>query len=115
MILLCWRRKYTSELDKRRLAKAIGRIIPILLELRKTMKEVSKNIEVNSQLILKQGAAAKPRERNKTTARARDPEVPCNSILTNGASGVKSSGGKKCQIINTGYFNRFLSSIEELS
>ena len=53
MIILCWGRKYTSELDKRRLARAIGRIIPMVVEWHKTVTRISKDIQVDSQLILK--------------------------------------------------------------
>ncbi len=53
MILLCWRRKCTSELDKRRLAKAIGQVIPILIKLHKAITAISKNIKVETRLILK--------------------------------------------------------------
>jgi len=53
MIILCWARKYTSELDKHRLAKAIGRIIPIIVEWHKAIRATSKNIKVETRLILK--------------------------------------------------------------
>jgi len=53
MITLCWGRKCTTESDKRRLAKAIGRIIPIIVKWHKTVRAVSKNIEVETRLILK--------------------------------------------------------------
>ena len=53
MITLSWRRKYTNELDKRRLAKAIGRIVPMIVEWHKTVRAISKNIKVETQLILK--------------------------------------------------------------
>lgn len=53
VITLYWRRKYTSELDKRRLAKAIGRIIPVIVEWHKAMRAISKNIKVETRLILK--------------------------------------------------------------
>ena len=52
MITLCWGRKYTSELDKRRLARAIGRIIPMVVEWHKAAA-ISKNIKVETRLILK--------------------------------------------------------------
>jgi len=53
MITLCWGRKCTSELDKRTLAKAIGLIIPIIVEWHKAVRAVSKNIKVETRLILK--------------------------------------------------------------
>lgn len=53
MITLCWRRKYTSELDKRRLAKAIGQVIPMVLEWHKAAAAISRNIKVETRLILK--------------------------------------------------------------
>lgn len=53
MITLCWWRKYTSELDKRRLAKAIGRIIPMVVEWHKAAGAISKNVKVETRLILK--------------------------------------------------------------
>lgn len=53
MIILCWRREYARELDKHRLAKAIGRIIPLIVEWHKAMRAISKNIEVETRLILK--------------------------------------------------------------
>jgi len=53
MILLCWKRKYASKLDKRRPTNAIGQIIPMLLKSHKAMTEVSKNIKVETRLILK--------------------------------------------------------------
>jgi len=53
MILLCWRRKYTSKLDKRRLAKAIGQIIPMLPKLHKDITAISKNVKIETRLILK--------------------------------------------------------------
>ena len=95
MILLCWRRNYTSELDKHKLVETIGQLIPIILESHKAIAAVSKNIKVETQLILEQGAVAMPRERNKATARTQDPEVLCSPILTNRTSGVKNSGGEK--------------------
>ena len=52
MITLCWRTKCTSELDKRRLAKTIGRIIPLIVEWHKTAAAISKNIKVEIWLIL---------------------------------------------------------------
>ena len=53
MITLYWRRKCPSELDKRGLAKAIGRIIPMVVECHKAVTRISKDIKVDSQLILK--------------------------------------------------------------
>ena len=53
MITLSWRRKYTSELDKRRFAKAIGRIVPMIVEWHKAAAAISKNIKVETRLILK--------------------------------------------------------------
>lgn len=53
MITLCWSRKHTSELDKRRLAKAIGRIIPMVVDWHKAIAAISKNIKVETRLILK--------------------------------------------------------------
>ena len=53
MITLCWRRKHTSELDKQRLAKAIGQVIPMLVEWRKAAAAISRNIKVETRFILK--------------------------------------------------------------
>jgi len=53
MIALYLMRKYTSESDKRRLAKAIGRIVPMIVEGHKAAATISKNIKVETQLILK--------------------------------------------------------------
>ena len=53
MITLSWGRRDASELDKRRLAKAIGRIIPMVVEWNKAAAAISRNIKVETRLILK--------------------------------------------------------------
>jgi len=49
MITLYWKRKHTSELDKRIFAQAIGQIIPILLGSHKVVKGISKNITIDTR------------------------------------------------------------------
>ena len=53
MITLCWARKGTNELGKQRLAKAIGQIIPMLVDWHKAVAAISRNIKVETRLILK--------------------------------------------------------------
>lgn len=53
MITLSWGRRDTSELDKRRLAKAIGRIIPMVFRWHKAVAVISKDIKIETRLILK--------------------------------------------------------------
>lgn len=45
MITLCWRRNHTSALDQRRLANAIGPVIPMLVQWHKATAAISKNIK----------------------------------------------------------------------
>ena len=53
MIVLSSERGHLSELDKRKLAKAIAVIIPILVELNRVVSSMSEGIQLESRLILK--------------------------------------------------------------
>ena len=53
MIVLSSERERLSELDKRKLAKAIAVIIPMLVESNKAISSMSGNIQLESRLILR--------------------------------------------------------------
>ena len=53
MIVLSSERGHLSELDKRKLAKAIAVIIPMLIESNRVISSISKVIQLESRLILK--------------------------------------------------------------
>jgi len=53
MIVLSLERERMSELDKRKLAKAIEVIIPILIESNRVVSSMSESIQLKSRLILK--------------------------------------------------------------
>ena len=53
MIILSSERKRMSELDKRKLAKAIAVIIPMLIESNRVISSMSENIQLESRLVLK--------------------------------------------------------------
>jgi len=53
MIVLSSERERLSELDKRKLAKAIAVIIPMLIESNRVISSISKVIQLESRLILK--------------------------------------------------------------
>jgi len=53
MIVLSLERKRMSELDKRKMAKAIAVIIPILIESNRVVSSMSEGIQLESRLILR--------------------------------------------------------------
>ncbi len=53
MIKLSWRRSGTSQSDRGSLAKAIGQIIPMVLGWHKAVAVISKDIKIETRLILK--------------------------------------------------------------
>jgi len=53
MIVLSSKRGHLSELDKRKLAKTIGIIIPILIKSNRVVSSMGESIQLESRLILR--------------------------------------------------------------
>jgi len=53
LIILSSERKRMSELDKRKLAKVIGVVIPMLIESNRVVSSMSEGIKLESRLILR--------------------------------------------------------------